>query len=203
MSETKKRISRSAQYVVLLVAAIVIALLIPISLILYGREITIGHCCPWCFGLEHCPWCWIVPYAAAILAEGLILAALSKQTLAVAAPVAQTASRHRAHRAVTIPAQKKQHHHRHHHGHTLRHAKQYDATVSLKRLMQVFEHGAEVTIERLKSIGLVHPKADGYKVLVGDNEMLDRSLTIHATSFSAQAKHRIHTAGGQAIKVYT
>ena len=207
MSETKKRISRTAQYVVLLVAAIVIALLIPISLILYGREITIGHCSPWCFGHEHCPWCWILPYAAAILLEGLILAALSKQTIALAAPVvaaAEVPARHRAHRNVSIPKQQKpQHHRHHHHGHVLRHAKQYDATVSLKQLMQAFEHGAEVTIAHLKEIGLVHPKADGYKVLVGDNEVMDRPLTIHATSFSAQARQRIHTAGGEAIKVYT
>ena len=205
MSETKKRISR-AQYVVLLTTAVIIAVLIPISLILYRAEHAIGHCSPWCFGYEHCPWCWIVPYAAALLAEGITLTALSGKKILQSAPLAVTApavARSRAHRNVTIPAQKKHRQHHHHHGHTLRHAKQYDATVSLKQLMQAFEHGAEVTIAHLKEIGLVHPKADGYKVLVGDNEVMDRPLTIHATAFSAQARHRIHTAGGEAIKVYT
>jgi ribosomal protein L15 len=69
--------------------------------------------------------------------------------------------------------------------------------------MQVFEHGAEVTIEHLKELGLVHHRADGYKVLVGDQEKMDRPMTIHATSFSAQARHEIHLAGGKAVKVYT
>ena len=57
--------------------------------------------------------------------------------------------------------------------------------------------------EHLKELGLVHRKADGYKVLVGDQEKMDRPMTIHATSFSAQARHEIHLAGGKAIKVYT
>ncbi|MBQ7337890.1 MAG: uL15 family ribosomal protein [Clostridia bacterium] len=199
MSENKKRISK-AQVIVLISIVLAIAAVIILSLVLHERERTAGECCPWCFGA--CPWCWIVVDIAVILIYAAVLLAMTavKNKVAEAVAVAAPVSRHRAQRDVSIPRQKK--HREHHHGHTLRHAKQYDATVSLQQLMQAFPADATVNIEILKGMGLVPVKADGYKVLVADNEKMDRPLNIHATSFSAQAKHAILHAGGKAIKVY-
>ena len=112
-------------------------------------------------------------------------------------PVA-VAPRHKAQRNVNIPRQRKARNH----GHSVRHAKQYDAIVSLNQLTQAFEAGSVIRIDTLKSMGIVPADADGYKVLVSDNEKADRPLIIHATSFSSLAKQAIIEAGGQAIKVY-
>lgn len=201
MSNNKKGISR-AQIIVLSGVAAAMLLVILLSLLLHDPAH--AACCPWCFGA--CPWCFLVVdlIIIAIFAAVLLVMTVAKVVEAVMDAVgipdeAPAEKRHKAQRDVSIPKQRK---HREHHAHTLRHAKQYDATVSLQQLMDAFEAGATVNIETLKAKGLVPLKADGYKVLVGDNEKLDRSLDIHATSFSSQAKHEILAAGGKAVKVY-
>ena len=209
MSTNKKqRISR-AQINVLIGVAAAMLLVILLSLVLHNPEHS--ECCPWCFGA--CPWCFLVIdlIIIGIFAAVLLAMTVAKVIEAVAdamdmglpddEPVQKKQdSRHKPQRDISIPKQKK--HREHHHGHTLRHARQYDATVSLQQLMDAFEEGATVNIEILKAMGLVPLKADGYKVLVGDQEKMDRSLNIHATSFSAQAKQQIVHAGGSAVKVY-
>ncbi len=194
MSENKKRISK-AQVIVIVSIVASIAVVTILSLILHAQEPQGVDCCPWCFGA--CPWCWLIVALAIILVYAAVLLAMTA-VKAVATAVVAAVPRHKAQRHVNIPRQKKERRH----GHTLRHAKQYDATVSLKQLTRAFEEGSTVTIEKLKEMGIVPANADGYKVLVSDNEKLDRKLTIYATSFSAQAKHAIHEGGGQAIKVY-
>ncbi len=199
MSKNKKGISK-AQIFVLIGVAAAMGLVILLSLLLHDPAH--ARCCPWCFGA--CPWCFLILdlVIIAIFAAVLLALTVAKVVEAVADAVGlpdTQEKRHRAQRQVSIPKQKK---HREHHGHTLRHARQYDATVSLQQLMDAFEEGATVNIEILKAMGLVPLKADGYKVLVGDNEKMDRSLDIHATSFSAQARHEIVHAGGKATKVY-
>lgn len=198
MTRQKRRISK-AQGIVIAGILIAIALVIAVSLLLHSKQSTGAACCPWCFGI--CPWCWLIVAIAIIFVYAGILLAMT----AVKAVVKEllepivAAPRHKAQRGVNIPKQKKA---RNHHGHSIRHAKQYDAIVSLKQLTQAFEAGSVIDIDMLKSMGIVPADADGYKVLVSDNEKADRPLIIHATSFSAQAKHAILEAGGKAIKVY-
>ena len=197
MTHQKRRISK-AQGIVVAGILLAIALVIAVSLLLHSKQSTGVACCPWCFGI--CPWCWLIVAIAIIFVYAGILLAMTAVKAVVKEllePVA-VAPRHKAQRNVNIPRQRKARNH----GHSVRHAKQYDAIVSLNQLTQAFEAGSVIRIDTLKSMGIVPADADGYKVLVSDNEKADRPLIIHATSFSSQAKQAIIEAGGQAIKVY-
>lgn len=210
MSNKKKGISL-AQIFVLVGALVAMGLVILLSLLFHDPAN--ATCCPWCFGA--CPWCFLIVdlVVIAIFAAVLLVLLMAKVVEAVADVVTEAVAgdenrdnrenaekKHRAQREWNIPKQKK--HRERAHGHLLRHAKQYDATVSLQQLMTAFEDGATVNIETLKAMGMIPPKADGYKVLVADNEKMDRALEIYATSFSEQAKQAIVAAGGKAVKVY-
>lgn len=76
-------------------------------------------------------------------------------------------------------------------------SKQY-SIVRLDKIAPHFEDGAEVTLDSLKSAGLISKVAKhGVKVL--GNGDLDKALTIHAAKFTASAKAKIEKAGGKAI----
>lgn len=60
--------------------------------------------------------------------------------------------------------------------------------------LNVFENGAEVTIETLIKAGLVNKTYDGVKVL--GNGALEKKLTVKASKFSASAEAAIKNAGG-------
>ena len=60
--------------------------------------------------------------------------------------------------------------------------------------LNVFEDGAEVTIELLKEKGLVNGRFDGVKVLGNGN--VEKKLTVKVNAFSASAKEKIEAAGG-------
>lgn len=60
--------------------------------------------------------------------------------------------------------------------------------------LNVFENGAEVTIETLINAGLVNKTYDGVKVL--GNGTLEKKLTVKASKFSASAETAIKNAGG-------
>lgn len=60
--------------------------------------------------------------------------------------------------------------------------------------LNVFENGAEVTIEILIKAGLVNKTYDGVKVL--GNGTLEKKLTVKASKFSASAEAAIKNAGG-------
>lgn len=60
--------------------------------------------------------------------------------------------------------------------------------------LNVFENGAEVTIETLIKAGLVNKTYDGVKVL--GNGTLEKKLTVKASKFSASAEAAINNAGG-------
>ena len=60
--------------------------------------------------------------------------------------------------------------------------------------LNVFENGAEVTIETLIKAGLVNKTYDGVKVL--GNGTLEKKLTVKASKFSAAAEAAIKNAGG-------
>jgi large subunit ribosomal protein L15 len=73
-----------------------------------------------------------------------------------------------------------------------RHATVY-IPVNLESL-NVFEDGARVDIEALRSIGLANGKGDGIKVLgTGD---VTKKLSVSAHAFSASAKAKIEAKGG-------
>lgn len=60
--------------------------------------------------------------------------------------------------------------------------------------LNVFENGAEVTIETLIKAGLVNKTYDGVKVL--GNGTLEKKLTVKASKFSASVEAAIKNAGG-------
>jgi large subunit ribosomal protein L15 len=57
--------------------------------------------------------------------------------------------------------------------------------------------GAEVTLDSLKSSGVIKGPAKNLRVL-GSGEV-GKKLTVHANHFSASAKEKIEKAGGQAV----
>lgn len=61
--------------------------------------------------------------------------------------------------------------------------------------LAIFEAGARVDENALRTVGLVRGRWDGVKIL-GDGE-LDRALTVVATKFSAAAAEKISAAGGK------
>ena len=62
--------------------------------------------------------------------------------------------------------------------------------------LEVFENGADVTIETLKEAGIVKHARDGVKIL-GNGE-LTKKLNVSANAFSASAKEKIEALGGKA-----
>ena len=62
--------------------------------------------------------------------------------------------------------------------------------------LEVFENGADVTIETLKEAGIVKHARDGVKIL-GNGE-LTKKLNVSASAFSASAKEKIEALGGKA-----
>lgn len=79
-------------------------------------------------------------------------------------------------------------------GHKCRNTKDIVA-INLLRL-DVFEDGAVVDFEALKSKGLVSKQRDGIKILgVGE---LTKKLTVRVNEYSRSAKEKIEAAGGKA-----
>jgi large subunit ribosomal protein L15 len=66
--------------------------------------------------------------------------------------------------------------------------------VNISALERVFDAGAEVTIELLRSSGVAGRKDLPIKVLAKGE--LSKALTVHAHAFSAGARARIEAAGG-------
>ena len=62
--------------------------------------------------------------------------------------------------------------------------------------LEVFEDGAEVTIEALLQKGIIKDTKDGVKVL--GNGTLTKKLTVIVNAFSESAKARIEELGGKA-----
>ena len=62
--------------------------------------------------------------------------------------------------------------------------------------LEVFDDGAEVTIEALQEKGLIKDTLDGVKVL--GNGKLTKKLTVKVNAYSASAKARIEELGGNA-----
>jgi large subunit ribosomal protein L15 len=62
--------------------------------------------------------------------------------------------------------------------------------------LEVFEDGAEVTIETLIENGIIKDVKDGVKVL--GNGTLTKKLTVKANAFSEGAKAKIEELGGKA-----
>lgn len=60
--------------------------------------------------------------------------------------------------------------------------------------LNVFDDGAEITIELLQEKGLVNGRFDGVKIL--GNGSVEKKLTIKASAFSASAREKIEAAGG-------
>ena len=67
------------------------------------------------------------------------------------------------------------------------------ATINVSDLER-FDEGTEVTVELLKSVGLVKKELDGVKVL--GNGTLSKKLTVKANKFSSVAKEKIENVGG-------
>ena len=63
-------------------------------------------------------------------------------------------------------------------------------------LLNVFEDGAEVTVEALQAKGLVSNPQDGVKIL-GAGE-LSKKLTVRVNQYSKAAANKIEAAGGKA-----
>ena len=76
-------------------------------------------------------------------------------------------------------------------------AKKY-AQVNVSMLND-FEDGAEITIEKLLEKRIIRNAYDGVKVL-GNGE-LTKKITVKAHAFSATAKEKIEAAGGKAEEV--
>ena len=62
--------------------------------------------------------------------------------------------------------------------------------------LEVFENGADVTIDALKEVGIIKNERDGVKIL-GNGE-LTKKLNVSANAFSESAKEKIEKLGGKA-----
>ena len=60
--------------------------------------------------------------------------------------------------------------------------------------LNIFDDGAEVTIELLKEKGLANGRFDAIKILGNGN--VEKKLTVKVNAFSASAKEKIEAAGG-------
>lgn len=69
------------------------------------------------------------------------------------------------------------------------------ATVNVAAL-NVFENGAVVDVDALKTAGLIKKTYDGVKIL--GTGTLEKSITVKAAAYSATAKEKIEAAGGKA-----
>ncbi len=205
MTEKKKRFSKAHGVLIIGILA-AIALVILTLVLFYGEHADAHKCSPWCFGI--CPWCWLIVDIVAILIFGIgpiFIIMDKKEEEKATEPVQEEKTEHPHHPHFHFP-----HLHLPRAGHSgahsrhkkVKHGKQYDATVSLEALMGAFSENERVTLSVLKSKGIVNAKAKGYKVLIQNNETLDRPLTIYASSFSEQAKAAIIAAGGRAIKTH-
>ena len=67
--------------------------------------------------------------------------------------------------------------------------------VNVSRL-EVFENGADVTVEAMMEKGIISNPKDGVKIL-GNGE-LTKKLNVKANAFSASAKEKIEALGGTA-----
>lgn len=65
--------------------------------------------------------------------------------------------------------------------------------------LEIFDAGAEITLEMLRSQKLLRGQFDALKIL-GDGE-LNKAITVHAHSFSKSAAAKIEKAGGKAVVV--
>lgn len=75
--------------------------------------------------------------------------------------------------------------------------KSYKMSIVNVEKLKRFKNGEEVTLGRLKQIGLAG-KGDRVKILgYGD---IDKKLTVHAHEFSKSAKEKIEKAGGEIVK---
>ncbi len=75
--------------------------------------------------------------------------------------------------------------------------KSYRISVINVEKLNRFKNGEEITLEKLKDIGLAG-KRDRVKILgFGD---IDKKLTVHAHEFSKSAKEKIEKAGGETVK---
>lgn len=63
--------------------------------------------------------------------------------------------------------------------------------------LNVFEDGATIDIDALKSKGLVSNPRDGVKIL-GNGELTIKNITVKVNLFSESAKEKIEAAGGKA-----
>jgi large subunit ribosomal protein L15 len=66
--------------------------------------------------------------------------------------------------------------------------------VNIAALERVFDAGADVTLDAMRSHGLATRKDVPVKVLAGGE--LSKALTVHAHAFSSTARERIEAAGG-------
>jgi large subunit ribosomal protein L15 len=69
--------------------------------------------------------------------------------------------------------------------------------VNLDDLQNLFEDGAEVTVETLLATGIISKSKDGVKVLAFGT--LEKKLTVHAHKFSKAAAEAIAAKGGEAV----
>ena len=201
MTEKKRRFSIG--HIFLILGILAAGGFIAITLLLIPSTDAHG-CTLWCF--DACPWCWLIIDIVAIalfcIAPFFIIMK-SEATKNITQPITEekTPTEHKHH--FHMPLFHLPHiSHTHHRYKKVKHGKQYDATVTLAALMTAFTHDERVTLAVLKSKGLVDTKAKGYKVLLQNNEELDRALTIYASSFSQQAKDAIVKAGGKAIMTH-
>jgi len=70
------------------------------------------------------------------------------------------------------------------------------AVVNLDQLEGLFDAGATVTLDSLRTVGLVHSSRLPVKVL-GRGEVT-KALTVHAHKFSGKAAEKLAAAGGKA-----
>lgn len=67
--------------------------------------------------------------------------------------------------------------------------------------LQRFDEGTEVTVEALYNAGLANGQVDRIKIL-GSGE-LSKKLKVHAHGFSASARSKIESAGGEVVTIAT
>ena len=70
--------------------------------------------------------------------------------------------------------------------------------VSVERLSQVFENGAEVTMKSLAAVGISHMRKMTPVKIVGNGE-ITKKLTINGIAVSAGARAAIEKAGGSIV----
>ncbi|RYG31679.1 50S ribosomal protein L15 [bacterium] len=69
--------------------------------------------------------------------------------------------------------------------------------VNLDDLQNLFEEGAEVTVETMLATGIISKSKDGVKILGFGT--LEKRLTVHAHKFSKSASEAIAAKGGETV----